>query len=92
MDATVTPYLLIWSSYWAPFIDGIGSGAAHIHFEATVLCDARSYHLTLWQGGRYISQKLNAQRISLYLLCSQSNGQYYGERRFVRGFTMVNEF
>ena len=23
MDARATPYLLIWSSYWAPFLDGI---------------------------------------------------------------------
>ena len=90
--AMATPHLLIWSSYWAPFLDGIGSVAARIYFETSMLSNARRYHLTLRQEGRYTSQKLNAQRISLYLLCCQSNGQYYGERCFVRGFTMVNRF
>ncbi len=47
--------------------------------------------LTVWTVGRYQSQKLNAQRISLYLQYSLSDGQqYYGEQWFVRGFIMVN--
>ena len=52
-----TQYLLIRRRYWAPFINGIGSRDACIHFEQPVLSDGKRYYLANWRMHGYQSQK-----------------------------------
>ncbi len=63
-----------------------------IHFEQPVLSDAKRYYIANWRTNGHQSQKHQPPRICWLPFVCLSDRQYYGQRRFVRGFTMVNRF